>query len=151
MAIIGVPYALVLGLVTFIFNYIPYIGPFIAGVAAAVVGLFVSIFLWRSGPLGVLELLYTPAAIVIAQFVISLPIVAGFTLASIQQFDPKLRLQILALGASRPQMLGLLLREHLFAWIGGREDGATREHEDDKRKVEVEHGRVQRPQFLVGE
>jgi len=42
LAIIGVPYALVLGLLTFILNYIPYIGPFIAGVAAAVVGLFVS-------------------------------------------------------------------------------------------------------------
>jgi predicted PurR-regulated permease PerM len=42
LAIIGVPYALVLGLVTFVFNYIPYIGPFVAGVAAAVVGLFVS-------------------------------------------------------------------------------------------------------------
>ena len=35
------PYALVLGLITFIFNYIPYVGPFIAGLIAALVGLFV--------------------------------------------------------------------------------------------------------------
>jgi predicted PurR-regulated permease PerM len=39
--IIGVPYALVLGIVTFIFNYVPYVGPFIAGLIAALVGLFV--------------------------------------------------------------------------------------------------------------
>jgi len=42
LAIIGVPYALVLGLITFIFNYIPIVGPFIAGAIAALVGLFVS-------------------------------------------------------------------------------------------------------------
>src|SRR5436309_1519549 len=44
-----------------------------------VVGLFVSIFLWRSGPLGFLELLYTPTAIVIAQLVLAFPIVTGLT------------------------------------------------------------------------
>jgi predicted PurR-regulated permease PerM len=42
LAIIGVPYALVLGMLTFVFNYIPYVGPFIAGAIAALVGLFVS-------------------------------------------------------------------------------------------------------------
>jgi tungstate transport system permease protein len=58
-----------------------------------------------------LQLMYTPYAIVIAQFVISLPIVAGFTMATIQQLDPKLRLQIQALGASRLQMLWILIKE----------------------------------------
>jgi tungstate transport system permease protein len=48
---------------------------------------------------------------VIAQCVISLPIIIGFTMATIQQIDPKLRLQIVALGASRTQMVWLLLRE----------------------------------------
>jgi tungstate transport system permease protein len=81
------------------------------GAPPVVVGLIVSIFLWRSGPLGILKLIYTPYAIIIAQFIISLPIVAGFTMATIQQLDPKLRLQILALGASRPQMLWLLIKE----------------------------------------
>ncbi|MEK7777544.1 MAG: ABC transporter permease [Chloroflexota bacterium] len=81
------------------------------GAPPVVVGLIVTVMLWRSGPLGTLHLLYTPAAMVMAQFVISLPIVTGFTMASIQQIDPKLRLQILALGASRWQMLWLLLRE----------------------------------------
>ena len=76
-----------------------------------VVGLFVTIFLWRSGPLGVLHLLYTPTAMVLAQVIIAAPIVTGLTLAAIQQLNPKLRLQILALGASRVQLVWLLLRE----------------------------------------
>jgi len=81
------------------------------GLPPVVVGLFVSIFLWRNGPLGVLGLLYTPTAMIIAQSVIATPIVTGISLAAIQQLPPKLRLQILALGATRPQMVRLLLRE----------------------------------------
>ncbi len=81
------------------------------GLPPVVVGLFVSIFLWRSGPLGFLELLYTPTAIVIAQFIIAAPIVTGLTVAAMQQLNPRLRLQLLALGASRWQLLWLLVRE----------------------------------------
>lgn len=81
------------------------------GAPPVVVGLIVTIFLWRNGPFGIMHLLYTPAAMVIAQCIISLPIIMGFTLASIQQIDPKLRLQIQALGASRGQMLWLLVKE----------------------------------------
>jgi tungstate transport system permease protein len=81
------------------------------GAPPVVVGLIVSVFLWRNGPLGLFALMYTPWAIVIAQCVISLPIITGFTLASIQQIDPKLRLQIQALGASRRQMLWILVRD----------------------------------------
>ncbi|MBM3153319.1 MAG: ABC transporter permease subunit [Chloroflexi bacterium] len=76
-----------------------------------VVGLVVSIFLWRSGPLGDLRLIYTPAAIVIAQVVIAAPVVTGLTAASLQQLDPRLRLQLLGLGASRLQMILALWRE----------------------------------------
>jgi tungstate transport system permease protein len=81
------------------------------GLPPVVVGLFVSIFLWRSGPLGAWELLYTPTAIVIAQFVIAAPIVTGLTVAAMQQLNPKLRLQFMGLGASRWQVLWLLMRE----------------------------------------
>jgi tungstate transport system permease protein len=81
------------------------------GLPPVVVGLFVTIFLWRSGPLGPLELLYTPTAIIIAQLVIAAPIVTGLTIAAMQQLNPKLRLQLLALGASRWQLLWLLMRE----------------------------------------
>ncbi len=81
------------------------------GAPPVVVGLIDSVILWRTGPLGILGLMYTPYAIVIAQCIISLPIITGFTMASIQQIDPKLRLQILALGASRWQYLWLLIRD----------------------------------------
>ncbi len=81
------------------------------GAPPVVVGLLVSVFLWRTGPLGLLSLMYTPWAIIIAQCIISLPIIMGFTMASIQALDPKLRLQIQALGASRWQMLWILVRD----------------------------------------
>jgi tungstate transport system permease protein len=81
------------------------------GAPPVVVGLIVAVFLWRQGPLGFFHFIYTPYAIVIAQCIISLPIITGFTLASIQQIDPKMRLQILALGASRLQYLWLLVRD----------------------------------------
>jgi len=81
------------------------------GLPPVVVGLFVTMLLWRNGPLGFFHLLYTPTAMILAQAVLATPIMAGLTLAAIQHLNPKLRLQILALGASRWQMLWLLLRE----------------------------------------
>ena len=81
------------------------------GLPPVVVGLVVMIMLWRSGPFGHFHILYTPQAMVIAQTVIAAPIVAGLTAAAIQQLNPRLRLQILALGASRAQMVLLLMRE----------------------------------------
>lgn len=81
------------------------------GVPPVVVGLFVTIFLWRNGPLGFFELLYTPTAIILAQAVIATPIVAGISLASIQKLPEALRLQILALGATRLQMIWMLIKE----------------------------------------
>jgi len=81
------------------------------GVPPVVVGLLVSILLWRNGPLGLFELLYTPTAIIIAQAVIATPIVAGISLASIQKLPEALRLQILALGATRLQMVWMLIKE----------------------------------------
>ncbi len=76
-----------------------------------VAGLVVSVMLWRTGPFGQFRLLYTPTAMIIAQCVIALPIVIGLTVAAIQQLNPKLRLQILGLGASRVQLIWLLVRE----------------------------------------
>jgi tungstate transport system permease protein len=76
-----------------------------------VVGLWVSIFLWRSGPLGDLRLIYTPTAIIIAQTIIAAPVVTGLTVAALQQVNPKLQLQLLGLGASRLQMVLALWRE----------------------------------------
>jgi len=81
------------------------------GLPPVVVGLWVSLLLWRSGPLGFLELQYTPAAIIIAQGIIASPIVTGFSAAAIGQVNPRLQLQILALGASRWQLIWLVVKE----------------------------------------
>jgi len=81
------------------------------GLPPVVVGLFVTVLLWRNGPFGFLGILYTPAAIILAQSVIATPIIAGLGLAALQHLPPGLRLQILALGATRPQMVWLLLKE----------------------------------------
>jgi tungstate transport system permease protein len=81
------------------------------GLPPVVVGLFVSIFLWRSGALGFLELIYTPTAMIIAQVIIAFPIIAGLTMASFQSLNPNLGLQLLGIGASKPQLLWLLCKE----------------------------------------
>ncbi len=85
------------------------------GMPPVVVGLFVTLLLWRSGPLGLLGLLYTPAAMVIAQVVIAAPMVTGLTVAAMQALDPRLRLQLLGLGASRLQLLVTLWKEARLA------------------------------------
>jgi tungstate transport system permease protein len=81
------------------------------GLPPVVVGLFVTIFLWRNGPLGFLEILYTPLAMILAQTVIATPIVTGITIASIQNLPANLKLQVLALGATRVQTVWILVRE----------------------------------------
>ncbi len=81
------------------------------GLPPVVVGLFVAMLLWRSGPLGGLNLIYTPTAIVIAQVIIAAPVVTGLTAAALQSLDPRLRLQLLGLGASRWQLVFELWRE----------------------------------------
>ncbi|MFZ3171326.1 MAG: ABC transporter permease [Carboxydocellales bacterium] len=81
------------------------------GLPPVVAGLWVTIFLWRYGPLGFFHLLYTPTAMIIAQSVIAIPIIAGISAAAFQQVDGKLKLQIMALGASKIQTIWLLMRE----------------------------------------
>jgi tungstate transport system permease protein len=81
------------------------------GVPPVVVGLIVALFLWRTGPLGGLHLMFTVRAMVIAQVLIALPIVAGLSLAALQQLDAGFRMQIMALGAGRLRLFLLLIRE----------------------------------------
>ncbi len=89
------------------------------GLPPVVVGLFVTIFLWRNGPFGFLDILYTPAAMILAQAVIATPIVMGITVASIQNLPPNLKLQILALGATRWQMVRILIKEARLPLLAG--------------------------------
>ncbi len=85
-----------------------------------VVGLAVAMTLWRSGPLGSFNLIYTPTAIVIAQTIIAAPVVTGLTASALQQLDPRLGQQLLGLGASSWQMVITLwwqVRLSLFAAV----------------------------------
>ena len=81
------------------------------GLPPVVVGLFVTVLLWRSGPLGALGLLYTPAAMVLAQAVIATPVVVALSAAALQQVDPDFVVQMQGLGASRGRALAALLAE----------------------------------------
>lgn len=71
------------------------------GLPPVVVGLFVTVLLWRSGPLGAFGLLYTPAAMVLAQAAIAAPVVVALTASAVQQVDPDFLVQMQALGATR--------------------------------------------------
>lgn len=81
------------------------------GAPPVVVGLLVSLLLWRSGPLGGLDLMYRPAAMVIAQIMIALPLVIGITLAAVGALDEDWELQVRTLGIAPARRLWLLLRE----------------------------------------
>jgi len=118
--LLGIPLGAKLGLVRFRGRRL-VLGVINAGMGLppVAVGLFVSIMLWRSGPLGFLDLMYSPAAIVVAQVIIALPVVVGLTSAAVQQLDPRLSLQLLGLGASRWQAAVQLLSEARYAVIAG--------------------------------
>lgn len=88
------------------------------GLPPVVVGLGVGLLLWRSGPLGWLHLMYTPAAMVLAQFLIAYPVMAALSAAALQQVGPGFRLQVEAMGASRAQLLGAMLWEARYGVLG---------------------------------
>jgi tungstate transport system permease protein len=111
-AIVGVPAGAALGLARFpgrrLVTLVLYTG---MGLPPVVVGLFVYMVLSRSGPLGELGWLFTPSAMIAAQTIIAFPLVAALTMSAVDGVDRELRLQILALGATRWQLAWTVLRE----------------------------------------
>lgn len=116
-ALIGIPLGAFMGLTRFpgrrVFIALLYTG---MGFPPVVIGLFVYLMLSRSGPLGSLNwswlpALFTPGAMIIAQTIISFPLVAGFTMAAVMSVDPALRQQVMALGATRRQAAWTILQE----------------------------------------
>ena len=81
------------------------------GLPPVVVGLVVSLLLFRQGPLGGLHLIYTVGGVVLAQTVLSVPIVAALTASAVQAVPLGLRDQARALGASRLRVAALAARE----------------------------------------
>jgi tungstate transport system permease protein len=81
------------------------------GLPPVVVGLFVYMALSRSGPLGPLGWLFTPAAMIAAQTILAFPLVTALTMTSVEAVDRDLRLQVAALGATRRQLAWTVLHE----------------------------------------
>ncbi|WP_070120591.1 ABC transporter permease [Bacillus marinisedimentorum] len=116
--VIGVPLGVILAWVRFPGRkFILSVINTAMGFPPVVIGLWVFLLLARNGPLGFMNLIYTPTAIVIAQAVIASPIVIGLTSAAIMQIDDRLLLQMRALGATRVQMLLLALREARYSLL----------------------------------
>lgn len=116
-ALIGIPLGVVIGLNRFVGRKLVaallYTG---MGFPPVVIGLFVYILLSRSGPLGgysspLIPDLFTPGAMILAQTIISFPLVAGFTMAAIMSVNPALRTQMLSLGATKRQSALAVLSE----------------------------------------
>ncbi len=81
------------------------------GLPPVVVGLVVAMTLSRRGPLGGLELLYTPEAMVIAQLIIAVPVIAAVTGAAVGGVPKDMRRQARSLGASHLHLVWLTLKE----------------------------------------
>ena len=110
--LIGLPLGTFLGLASFpgkkIITAFLYTG---MGFHPVVVGLFVFIILSNAGPLGGLNWLFTTRAIVVAQTVIALPLVAGFIMTAVMGVDKNLLLQLRSLGVTRFQMIWTIIKE----------------------------------------
>ncbi|MDQ0155253.1 ABC transporter permease [Robertmurraya andreesenii] len=110
--IIGIPLGIIIGLTKFPGRKLLLVFINIGmGLPPVIAGLWITIFLWRSGPLGHLSLLYTPTAIIMAQVLVSLPILIGLTSSAFQEINEKMMMQIKALGATRLQFFRILLIE----------------------------------------
>ncbi len=116
-ALIGIPLGALLGLGRFFGRRfviaLLYTG---MGFPPVVVGLFVYLMLSRNGPLGGLDWpfipnLFTPAAMIAAQSIISFPLVAGFTMAAVMGVSSNVRRQVQSLGATRLQTTLAILSE----------------------------------------
>lgn len=115
--VIGIPLGVFLGLKRFfgrrLVIALMYTG---MGFPPVVIGLFVYLLLSRTGFLGSLHsplvpALFTPGAMILAQSIISFPLVAGFTMAAVMGVDPNLRQQVMALGATQRQAAWTVLME----------------------------------------
>ncbi len=116
------------------------------GLPAVVVGLIVYLLLSRAGPLGPLGLLFTPAAMVVAQSILVLPLIAALARQTLEDTLAECGPYLRSLGASRLQTIATLLWEGRFSlftavlagfgraaaevgavmMVGGNIDGVTR-------------------------
>jgi tungstate transport system permease protein len=87
------------------------------GLPPVVVGLLIYLLLSRSGPLGPLGILFTPAAMVVAQTVLILPIIAALSRQAIEDAWREYEEQLRSLGARRPSAALTLLWDTRFSML----------------------------------
>jgi len=87
------------------------------GLPTVTVGLLVFLILSRSGPLGNLELLYTPTGMVIGQMILVSPILIGLTISALKGVSPQIRDTAVSLGADESQLIRAIIKEARFAVI----------------------------------
>lgn len=87
------------------------------GLPPVVVGLLVYLSLSRSGPLGVLQLLYTPTAMIIAQVLLVAPIITALTRQTVETLDAEYAEQLRSLGVSRLASVPTLLWDGRLALL----------------------------------
>ena len=80
-----------------------------------VVGLFLYSILSKRGPLGLLDLLFTPEAMIVGQFILATPIIVALAIAAIHAVDPRVRFTALTLGAGSVRTAMTVLAEARFA------------------------------------
>jgi len=120
-ALLGIPLAAVLALTPFPSRrLILHLLNTLMGLPPVVLGLALYLLLSRRGPLGFLTLLFTPTAMILAQTILALPIVAALSASALQAVNPAVRETALMLGATPRQAAWMVLREargHLVAAV----------------------------------
>lgn len=81
------------------------------------VGLVVYLALSRDGPLGNFGLLFTPGAMIVAQFILALPLVVGITASAVRAIDPELLETARSLGARGRAYLWTIVGEARFGIV----------------------------------
>jgi len=81
------------------------------GLPTVTVGLLVFLLVSRSGPLGGMELLFTPAGIVIGQTILITPIMLGLTISALGGVSPDIKETVISLGANEAQTIIAIIRE----------------------------------------
>ena len=87
------------------------------GLPPVVAGLFVYLLLSNVGPLGVLQLLYTPQAMIIAQVILVTPIIAALTRQTCEDLLEEYREQLRSLGASSSAIVTTLLWDGRYSLV----------------------------------
>ncbi len=96
------------------------------GMPPVVAGLLIYLILSRQGPLGVLGLLYTPSAMIIAQVLLSTPIITGLTMVGIRAKGSEVEEIARSLGAGSALAAWTVVRESRIAILGAIITGFSR-------------------------